>query len=614
MARSNFTTVAVTTGADPAAGLGNTIISSVSNAAVAINFPEYFTCVATDQGPAGNGQFALPSRYIDAGTTSLNSLPVGANVVENGNLPARVIMVAGGGAGGAGLAASDNTSYAVCGSGGGAGGAIIFNRLYIAPGSTVTSTTSVGGLGQRGSRFSGTLGNSAVGATGSSDATNLTVTIGATQYILAGGGRGRPAGWSGSTVAANATASSVGIDGGSGGGAMKFGTVNLTRANSAGGLNSTDPVAFPPVTRTLAGDYARQGRNGGGVISNINTQISAAAGGGGFMSAGATINLDNGLYQRSDGGQGLGWIQQTATANRQQYSTDLFLISAGGGGGGPAKDAGTTNYQQEPADLSNGGDCVTVDGDVIWNNAGGNGGAGSFAGTVTAAQNGLGRIAANAQVFNRTLSAAAATTVLGLSISNVYTGGHGGGGGGWFAAGTGVGVSNSYSAGSGANGFITIHFRSNLRVNLPGSQGNGNVVIFGTESPANINQSNVGALQIQGGGTISGNLFAAGNIITSNLAPFLTSSTTVNAFPEIGEVFNSKGGTSAGNLQLSVGSVYRFDNTTTPGIRTLNVGPYGAPTYTLTFSGATNQANLKFLGGRDLAATVGGPCNWQRIS
>lgn len=610
MAKNNFTLTSIITGATPAAGFGNTIISAPitpGNLAASTIFPEYFTSV-NDLGPRGNGQFALPSIFVDAGTTAANTT-IGANALNNnGNLPARVVMVAAGGAGGAGLSSRDTNSAMSPGSGGGAGGVIIFNRLYIAPNSTFTSTTSVGATGNTGALLAGDMrnGSTSVGAPTTQRATNLIVTIGSTTYRILCGGPGSAGqylpndhGWLGSSGAS------------AGGTAYVVSKLSAQAVpNSGPGLNNTSGASGFAIAGTFVGDYPNQGQLSGTITSSTRTPTAdgIALGGAGFRSQSASFN-DNWLTALPKAGSGIGWLQQTANSTRTGWTNDLFLISAGGGGG-RIKAQGTTGYTTQLA-VDSGGDIFTANNESILTCIGGNGGGGATNGVETPGLNGYGRVDANQ---SRPANAAQLSQVLGIDINNIYTGGHGGGGGGWSSVNDYL-TTRAKTSGGGANGFITIHFRSTARVNLPGSQGNGNVVIFGSSSPANANVSNVGALQVQGGGVISGNIFARGNLINSNLSPFLTSSTTVNAFPEVGEVFATRAATISGNLQLSVGGIYRVDNTTTPGIRTFTVGPYGSPTYTLVFSGATNQANLKYLGGRDLAASpVASPCYWQRIS
>jgi len=216
-------------------------------------------------------------------TTSFTSS--GTFAVPSGVSVADVLVVAGGGGSGANHAG-----------GGGAGGLVFFPCTPITPGGTIAITVGCGGAGGSASDDLDSGDNGQDSVFGASPSPGLHPS---SSVLTAKGGGGGGTGTSG-----NAT---VGLSGGSGGGASGFGNASPTAGGSA----------IQPTQSGNSGAYGFGNAGGSGVRPNPNNNYSG--GGGGAGAAGETGG------QGGDGGIGKAYTISDGTTS---------VYYAGGGGGG----------------------------------------------------------------------------------------------------------------------------------------------------------------------------------------------------------------------------------------------------------------------------------------
>jgi hypothetical protein len=272
---------------------------------------------------------ALINSFTDASafTPDLTFIPTGA-------LTCDYLIVAGGGGGGN---AGANTGSWGAGGGGGAGGVLTSTALALTA-QTYTITVGDGGAG-------GGFQSSAQNGSSGGNSSIVPVTSG-TSYIAIGGG-----------AAANAVASSVGLNGGSGGGGC-YGT----RASGTG-------TAGPPIQGYDGGTntYAASGAGGGGAGAQGGASANPAGAGGTGISndyrdgtSGTTIGTHyfaggggagsyNGISGTATYGGGGGGLV-TGTLNGTSNGVAATANSGGGGGGGAPQNVGN------PASGGAGGD------------------------------------------------------------------------------------------------------------------------------------------------------------------------------------------------------------------------------------------------------------------
>jgi len=261
--------------------------------------------------------------YTDGGTdyTSRTFTSSGNLVIPSAGSVDYLIVAGGGGGGNAGA----NTGSWGAGGGGGAGGVLTSTALALTA-QTYTITVGDGGAG-------GGFQSSAQNGSSGGNSSIVPVTSG-TSYIAIGGG-----------AAANAVASSVGLNGGSGGGGC-YGT----RASGTG-------TAGPPIQGYDGGTntYAASGAGGGGAGAQGGASANPAGAGGTGISndyrdgtSGTTIGTHyfaggggagsyNGISGTATYGGGGGGLV-TGTLNGTSNGVAATDTSGGGGGGGAPQD------------------------------------------------------------------------------------------------------------------------------------------------------------------------------------------------------------------------------------------------------------------------------------
>jgi hypothetical protein len=213
-----------------------------------------------------------------------------------------VLVVAGGGGGGVGTN----------GGGGGGAGGLIYNSAYqLTNATTITVTIGAGGVGSVG-RGSGTNGSNSVfgsltaigggrgggaGDNGGSPNPNSGGSGGGGSYATAGASATSGQGFAGGSGAFSLGLPNPSDSGGGGGGASEVGYNG--QGNSGGGGAGGNGSSF-----TISGTSTIYAGGGAGATNDMNTRAIGGSGGGGSGGTPASKNGDNGTVNTGGGGGG----------------------------------------------------------------------------------------------------------------------------------------------------------------------------------------------------------------------------------------------------------------------------------------------------------------------